>query len=86
MRKIIGIISGITGVLFSVPAAAFLIKVITLLFNKSVGIGIIGGADGPTAVFLTTSKPGLITALVGIILLLGIACIIVSAVLLKKKK
>ena len=53
--------------------AVFLAKWLTETMNEQASIGIIGGADGPTAVFVTTapSAGNLIWLLVGVMGLLG---------------
>lgn len=62
----------------------FIYEIYKMFFSPSAGIGIIGGADGPTAIFLT-SRFGMfpIAAIIG--LLAGIVCMIISWILLLKK-
>ncbi|MBO5163125.1 MAG: hypothetical protein J6B75_01585 [Ruminococcus sp.] len=88
MKKVIGLIAGISGALLAVTSIVFLIK-FEIAFHEissTESIGIIGGADGPTAVFLATSRIAVTPLMAVIGLIFGIICIIVSAVLLHKKK
>lgn len=73
--SIIGLIIGILAVV--VPVGYPLLAL--LLYSKSASIGIIGGADGPTAIFITHL---LISGWTGFLAVLGIVVIIVSLVLL----
>lgn len=88
MKKTIGLITGIFGVLITAVPSVFLI-IFAIEFHKiseTESIGIIGGADGPTAVFLASSGI-LVTPLIAVVgLIVGITCMIVSAVLLHKQK
>lgn len=68
MKKIIGIIAGIFGILLAVIGIRF-------KYKKAMSVSIIGGADGPTSIFLA-GKVGTDFAVVAIIIgiiLLGIA-------------
>lgn len=56
-----------------------------MFFSHSAGIGIIGGADGPTAIFLMTTRIGIMPIVAIIGLLAGIVCMIISWILLLKK-
>ena len=50
------------------------IQLITWLFNKSINhsVGIIGGADGPTAIFITTSPDAFVFEAVICLLILAV--------------
>ncbi len=86
MRKRIGYILLIAGGLFIAPMFWALISFAVTLISPNKSIGIIGGADEPTAVFLISMCLGH-DLLWGIILLvIGIVCLIASAVLLKENK
>lgn len=88
MKKTIALITGILGVPITAVSSIFLIIFAVELhkFSETESIGIIGGADGPTAVFLATSGI-LATPLMAFVgLIVGVACIIVAAVLLHKPK
>ena len=56
-------------------------KLLTVLSSAS--IGIIGGADGPTAVFVSSSPSGIIST---ILLIAGAVCFAVAIVKLIKKR
>lgn len=88
MKKVIGLIAGISGALLAVTSIVFLMN-FAIAFHKiseTESIGIIGGADGPTAVFLTSSGIAVPPLMAVIGLIVGTVCIIVSAVLLHKQK
>lgn len=66
MKKTIGIIAGIIGVLLAVIG-------IILKIKKSMSVSIIGGADGPTSIFLAGKLGGdfsMAAIAIGVILLL----------------
>lgn len=87
MKKTIGLIVGISGVLITIVSAVFLIILAAELHKISESIGIIGGADGPTAVFLASSSGIAVLPLMAAAgLIIGIVCIIISAVLLHRQK
>ncbi|MDE5569513.1 MAG: hypothetical protein K2I82_02525 [Ruminococcus sp.] len=88
MKKIIGLITGIFGVLITAISAVFLIILAIAIhkISETESIGIIGGADGPTAVFLASSGIAVPPLMAVIGLIIGIICIICSAVLLHKQK
>lgn len=77
--RIIGIF-----LILMVAVTAVGIYLIAHSFNEET-IGIIGGADAPTAVFLGTEFKWVIAVLAGE-LLAGIGCIIASVIMKKKKK
>ena len=56
-------------------------KLLTVLSSAS--IGIIGGADGPTAVFVSSSPSGIIST---ILLIAGAVCLAVAIVKLIRKR
>ena len=45
-------------------------------------IGVIGGADGPTAIFVASSTDWVLAAIIGVVIVAGI----VLTIVLKKKK
>lgn len=88
MKRVIGLIAGIAGALLTAVSGVFLIRLAVALHevSETESIGIIGGADGPTAVFLASSGVA-VTPLVAVSgLIMGIVGIIASAVLLHRKK
>lgn len=88
MKKIISLITGIFGVLITVTSIVFLIK-LAIAFHEissTESIGIIGGADGPTAIFIVSSGIAVYPLMAVIGLIIGIICIIGSAILLHKQK
>lgn len=88
MKKITIYIVGITGTLLTAVSIVFLVRLAIALheISETESIGIIGGADGPTAIFLTTSAGITVPPLMAVIgLIIGIVCIIVSVLLLKEK-
>ena len=56
-------------------------KLLTVLSSAS--IGIIGGADGPTAVFVSSSPSGIVST---VLLIAGAVCIAVAIVKVIKKR
>ena len=56
-------------------------KLLTVLSSAS--IGIIGGADGPTAVFVSSSPSGIVST---ILLIAGAVCLAVAIVKLIRKR
>lgn len=90
MKRVISLIIGVFGALLSLSSALFLIRFAIAFYEISSkndnSIGIIGGADAPTTVFIASSGVAipLLIAIAGLIT--GIICVIVSAVLLRKKK
>ena len=75
MSKIIGIISTVLGVLATIATIFFKI-------NESRAVSVIGGADGPTAIFLA-GKVGAETMAVGIVS--GVVLIAAGVILIRKK-
>ena len=53
------------------------------LILSSASIGIIGGADGPTAVFVSSSPSGIVST---VLLIAGAVCIAVAIVKVIKKR
>lgn len=88
IKRIIGWIAGISGALLAVTSMVFLIRLAIALheISETESIGIIGGADGPTAIFLASSGIAVTPSITVIGMIIGIVCIIVSVLLLKKKK
>lgn len=89
MKKIIGWITGISGIALTAVGIVLVCKFVFLykyvkdeLFTESVGI--IGGADGPTAIFVTR-ETGLNPAVIPIIVIAGAALIVISCILRSKK-
>ena len=58
-----------------------MMKLAPMLSNMSVGI--IGGADGPTAVFVTSSPGGIVST---VLLIAGAVCLAVAIVKLIRKR
>lgn len=79
MRKIIGLITGILGIILTSVG----ILVIFNCMNDKSSIGIIGGADGPTAIFIAYGI-GCVPNIIGIIA--GIMLIVISGILIFKKR
>ena len=75
MSKIIGIISTVLGVLAALATIIF-------KMNESRSVSVIGGADGPTAIFLA-GKIGAGSVVAGIVT--GIVLIVVGVILIRKK-
>lgn len=85
-KRLLGIIFAVVGLILAVPSGIFILSLIYhTLFAAPSGIGIIGGADGPTAVFLASSGIFVTPLIAAAGLIIGVAGIIVSAVLLYKK-
>ena len=86
MKKIIAVIAIILGTLITI--AGLIATIAIMRAKQAASVGIIGGADGPTAVFMTTSPNavfgigGLLLALLGVVLL--IIGIVVYLVIKKK--
>lgn len=72
MKKVLSIISIIAGSLLLLSVAAPMIMSLTLKSQASGAVGIIGGADGPTTIFLAgTLGAGsiIIEILIGVLLI-----------------
>lgn len=88
MKKTAGIIAGIAGAIITTVSVVLCAIVGFGAINlpiKAKTIGVIGGADGPTAVFITRNAGKDIIFLV-ISVIIGIALIISSCFMLRKKK
>lgn len=88
MKKTAGIIAGIAGAIITTVSVVLCAIVGFGAINlpiKAKTIGVIGGADGPTAVFITRNAGKDIIFLV-IPVIIGIALIISSCFMLRKKK
>lgn len=88
MKKTAGIIAGIAGAIITTVSVVLCAIVGFGAINlpiKAKTIGVIGGADGPTAVFITRNAGKDIIFLV-IPVIIGIALIISSCFMLCKKK
>lgn len=97
ITTIVGALTSIMGVILSViDAFPYILSIATRIFAPSSSIGIIGGADGPTAIFTTGTLFNMPKFLLVIILIaglciaiLGVIALIVGVVLLivnKSKK
>lgn len=73
MRKHFGIITGILGVVLTVIGIVFKHK-------KDMSVGIIGGPDGPTSIYITGGN-----IFVGFIII-GIVLMILAGVIMYKRK
>ena len=75
MKKILGIVMGVIGFIIIAIGTVF-IKV-----KDNTSASIIGGADGPTAIFLVDNQSSITMMIIGlIVLLIGVI------ILLKKRK
>ncbi len=97
ITTIVGALTSITGVILTVIGAfPYILSIVTRIFAPSSSVGIIGGADGPTSIFITSTLldiPAFLSLIILIIGLcvsvLGIIALIVGVVLLivsKSKK
>lgn len=78
---IVGALTTVIGGLFSIIGAIpFVSSIVTRLFAPSSSIGIIGGADGPTAIFATNTLFDMPAFLATIIAIAGL-CIAVFGVI-----
>ena len=57
-------------------------EVCVLKENDWMNIGVIGGADGPTAIFVTSSADWVLSAIIGALIVAGI----IFAIMLKKRQ
>ncbi|MDE6776260.1 MAG: hypothetical protein K2J37_08245, partial [Ruminococcus sp.] len=79
------------GILLILSEVLYIIKTAIVIYinisryDSISGIGIIGGADAPTAVFLLRNL-GFFPVFDIAVFIVGIVCLIVSAVLLREKK
>ena len=76
MKKVFGIISGVAGLLIIIGG-------IILKQKEAVSVSIIGGADGPTSIFLA-GKVGNDFSGLGIVV--GVILLVIAAVLIFMKK
>ena len=76
MKKILGISLSIIGIVTVIIAVILKIK-------KQMSISIIGGADGPTSVFIA-GKVGNTSAVAGVIV--GIVLLVIGIFLIRKKR
>lgn len=83
MKRIIGLIAGISGLILTIFGGIFIFSILGAASGSSVGI--IGGADGPTAVFIA-SRSGMLPYVMTGFAVLGIALLVVALVLLLRKK
>lgn len=81
--KKFGITIGLIGLASIVPNCIWFYIVVPGMFSDAPAIGIIGGADGPTAMYLTRK---LVFSKLGEVCSLGIACILTSVVCLLFRK
>lgn len=82
MKKSIGIVFLIVGIIITAVGGA-IISGILFSGTQSESIGIIGGADGPTAIFLT-SKLGLFPIAAAVVV--GIVIVVISVIAIRKNK
>ena len=83
MKKLLCIIAGISGILLTVFGGTFVFSLLSASSGSSVGI--IGGADGPTAIFIA-SRSGVLPYIMIGCAALGIALIVLALVLIMRKK
>lgn len=83
MKRIVGLIAGVSGLMLTVFGGIFVFS----LFGASSGssVGIIGGADGPTAIFVA-GNVGILPYIIIAGVILGIVLITLSLILLLYKK
>lgn len=77
-----------TGILLILSEILYIIKIAIVMYitiSRYGSIGIIGGADAPTAVYLLRNL-GFFPIFDIAVFIVGVVCIIVSAVLLHEKK
>ena len=79
MKKVFGIVLLITGLIATVCGIVSLINVIS---TATASVSIIGGADGPTSIFLAGKMGNPLTG----IIVAGIALVIIGIVMLIKEK
>lgn len=78
MKKILGIVAGIVGIISVIVGVALKMN------NNAIAITIIGGADGPTSVFVAGK---LNSVLVSILLIaIGVVMLIVAIIFYLKRK
>lgn len=89
MKKSIGIVFLIVGIIITAVCGFYSVGLISAFLSPDVkkahSIGIIGGADGPTAVFVTSDSfisPW--SCLIGIVV--GVAAIVGSVIAIRKNK
>lgn len=82
MKKGIGIVFLIVGIIITAVGGA-IISGIFFGVTHNESIGIIGGADGPTAIFLT-SKLGLFPIAAAVVV--GIVIVVISVIAIRKNK
>lgn len=72
-------------VIFAIIAAVVLVLTISVgnVCRNNASIGIIGGADGPTAIFVASSGIPTLVIVLGVVLVIAIAVLIIKK--LKKK-
>jgi hypothetical protein len=74
---VVSALISLVAVIYEYFLPLYLIRKYNLNANESSSIGIIGGADGPTAIFVTSkpSNPLGISAIFFLIAILGVACL-----------
>lgn len=85
MKRKIGYILLFFSGLNVAPLFWAVISIIIALIAPRSGIGIIGGADGPTAVFLIHYLAPVVRSTI-IQFIIGVICLTAAIILLKKKK
>lgn len=83
MKRIVGLIAGISGLILTIFGGTFVFSLISASSGSSVGI--IGGADGPTAIFIA-SRSGVLPYIMIGCAVLGVALIVLALALIMRKK
>lgn len=86
MKRKIGYILLFLSGLNVAPLFWAVISIIIALIVPSSGIGIIGGADGPTAVFIAEQLIAPVVRSTIVQFIIGVICLTAAIILLKKKK
>lgn len=76
MKKITGIVSGFIGILFVVLG-------FTMKRNEPAAVSIIGGADGPTSIFLAGKLGG---EVFNFLMAMGVILVLITVIVFLKKK
>lgn len=86
MKRKIGYILLFLSGLNVAPLFWAVISIIIALIVPNSGIGVIGGADGPTAVFIAEQIIAPVVRSTILQFIIGVICLTVAIILLKKKK
>ncbi len=89
MKKVLSIVFLVAGIIITAVCGFYSVGLISAFISpdvkKAQSIGIIGGADGPTVVFVTSrGSMNPIVVIVGTVV--GIVAIICSVIAIRKKK